>query len=192
MGTSKLGGLWDPGGQLLVVPSPISVNLHAASPEGSMACTRSKRLPPKGTAIGIEQDENDIGVHLDLIQVHLDNGCYRDKYHGESNMLKDLQAPWDPGELCMTAAWGQAESQGVGDVSDPITTASANPPIDRHMGRAWLVATPREADYKYSREREKGYPRRIRHGTAAPPLPSPTHCSSFFLLPPPSIHLYPS
>lgn len=136
MGTSKLGGLWDPGGQLLVVPSPISVNLHAASPEGSMACTRSKRLPPKVTAIGMEQDENDIGLHLDLVQVHLDNGCYRDKYHGESDMLKDLQAPWDPGELCMTAAWGQAESQGVGDVSDPITNQQTHHQLAHGPGLA--------------------------------------------------------
>lgn len=43
-------------------------------------------------------------------------------------MIKDLQAPWDPGELCVTAAWGQAESQGVGDVSDPITATAAHGP----------------------------------------------------------------
>lgn len=69
---------WDPGGPLLDVSSPISTSMHTPSPEESMECTGSKWLPPKGTATGMEQDENNIGIHLNLVQVHLDNGYFRD------------------------------------------------------------------------------------------------------------------
>ncbi|XBH95180.1 hypothetical protein VPH35_085795 [Triticum aestivum] len=169
---------WDPGGPLLDVSSPISTSMHTPSPEESMECTGSKWLPPKGTATGMEQDENNIGIHLNLVQVHLDNGYFRDKYHEKSDMIKDLQAPWDPGEPCVKAAWGQAESQGVGDVSDPITATAAHGPglVECHM-KGGLTTSIHVGSSEEASGLGSG------KGNGSLPLSSPTCCSSSSLLP---------
>lgn len=54
-----------------------------------------------------------------LFQVHLNHGYYRDNHHGGRGTIKDLQAPWDPGELFVLAAWGQAACQEGRDVRSP-------------------------------------------------------------------------
>uniref|UniRef100_M8BLU4 Putative kinase-like protein TMKL1 n=1 Tax=Aegilops tauschii TaxID=37682 RepID=M8BLU4_AEGTA len=61
----------------------------------------------------------DYDCFFELVQVHLNNGYYCDNYPGDPNMIDDLQAPWDPGELFRTTAWGQAAFQGGGDVRSP-------------------------------------------------------------------------
>lgn len=54
-----------------------------------------------------------------LIQVNLSHGYSCDEYHGDFGTTRDLQAPWDPGELFVATAWGQAvfqEERGVSDL----------------------------------------------------------------------------
>lgn len=69
---------------------------------------------------------------FDLVQV------YRGYCRGDSCMIKNLQAPWDPGEFFSATAWGQAVFQEGRGVSDLITTS---PVIARHeQGPAHLPA----------------------------------------------------
>ena len=78
----------------------------------------------------------------ELVQVHLDHGCYRDNYHGDSGMIKDLQAPWDPGKIFVIAAWGQAAFQEGRDVRDlpwPILIPGLSPLIAHGPGPSMLT-----------------------------------------------------
>ncbi|KAE8784005.1 LON peptidase N-terminal domain and RING finger protein 1 [Hordeum vulgare] len=42
----------------------------------------------------------------ELVQVHLNHGCYHGIYNNLS-MIKDLEAPWDPHNLFIIAAWAK-------------------------------------------------------------------------------------
>ena len=75
----------------------------------------------------------------ELVQVHLNHGCYRDNYHGDSGMIKDLQAPWDPGKIFVIAAWGQAAFQEGRDVRSLLCTWVCN--LRPLHGSAHLLTT---------------------------------------------------
>ncbi|SPT18101.1 unnamed protein product [Triticum aestivum] len=112
----------------------------------------------------------------ELVQVHLNYGYY----NGAPGMIKDLQAPWDPG--LVIAARGQAAFQEGRDVRDLFYIY-----VGCQWTRTWAGPNGTQAtavDYKYREEMQRTIHPGLDHETATAAPLSPTFSSS----PPPPLN----
>uniref|UniRef100_A0A8R7QFJ5 Uncharacterized protein n=1 Tax=Triticum urartu TaxID=4572 RepID=A0A8R7QFJ5_TRIUA len=113
-----------PGRSILVIGLYVTHSFYMASTSAQVDPQEGRDVKD-GTAF-LYQDPHGSDYYLnhahsfELVQIHLNYGYDHDNYHGDHNMIKNLQAPWDPGELLMTTAWGQAAFQEGRDVRDPL------------------------------------------------------------------------